>query len=219
MKLADYTLDDLPDDIIEHNDQLRKQSVVVNDTGQLSPKFLEFTNDNPLSQAPIIDGATSAKPLENWIVEAQIYKDAAAANVGFFASLFSMSADTVSAGVIHDAMRFTFERNEHNRKLKVGVSVKLVVATEATNIDFDISLPNLAADAQLNGSNSRIGIYVNGYAGPLADLLPAPSKLDVETAMEYMESFRDIQRRVFSADMHHFIVPVTLAYDDKANTS
>jgi hypothetical protein len=49
-----------------------------------------------------------------------------------------------------------------------------MVATTSWDLDADISIPNIAAAAQLKmkAGDARIGIEIAGYSGALGDLLP-----------------------------------------------
>lgn len=71
-----------------------------------------------------------------------------------------------------------------------------MAAIEGAEITGTVSLPFLAAKGQTESNSARIGIEILGYNGPLGDILPAPSRLDVETCQEYVASFRKLQRLV-----------------------
>jgi len=151
--------------------------------------------------------------LERWRLEAQQYRKEHAAKVGIFGALFSGEAKTVTAGLVHEAKRFSIIRSEADREVAVGVSVRLAVATTHEDIRITLTLPNLAADAQLNHRDTRIGITVEGYGGPLGALLPAPRALDVESFASYSESFRQIQERVFGEEGWRNVAPTILSFE------
>jgi hypothetical protein len=171
---------------------LRPQPVNIDDTSP-SPKY----------------------PLERWLVQAHAYKEEQAAKVSILGRLFSGEANRVKAGVIHDAKRFSVVETEKPRKVEIGVAVRLVVATSSANANFELTLPNIAADAQLNKAEARIGITVVGYTGPLGDILPAPRKLDVETCAEYIAAFRKIQAVIFGRAGWQYVVPTAISYEEQ----
>ena len=123
----------------------------------------------------------SAMPiLDRWDVKTHKYRQEIAGKIGFLTGLFSGSGKKVSAGVIHEAKRYCVQQTAEGRKFEVGVSVRLSVATTSVDVNFELSIPNLAASAQLGQSDARIGISVVGFVGPVGDLLPAPEDLNVE---------------------------------------
>lgn len=151
--------------------------------------------------------------LEHWRVQAHAYADSQAAKVGLLGRLFSGEAEKVRGGVIHDAKRFTTMRTENSGHVEIGVAVRLSVATSNVRASVELTLPNLAAEAQLRNVDTRVGITVAGYVGPLGDLLPAPGKLDVETCIEYMEAFRQIQALIFGEEGARYLYPTVLSYE------
>jgi hypothetical protein len=161
---------------------------------------------------------SSGLRLQNWLIEAQAYNKKVAASSSILGRLFSGEGEQVTAGVIHNARRFTRAKTKNGRWVEVGVSVRLAVATCAQDLKVGITLPNLAAHAQLENAKSKIGISVLGYTGQLGSLLPAPKRLDVETAIEYVTAFQKIQEKVFN-DNGALIVPTVLQYDDEESSS
>lgn len=212
-RMIDHADANLPDDVMKLNAALRNNR-------SLAPQETT-TTDEPVSFSSTAAGSTATNinpanyPLERWDVQAYAYSDAQAGSVSLFASLFGGEAKHVKAGVIHEAKRFTLESTD-SYSMEIGVAVRLSVATTSLDSKIDLTLPNLAANAQLNNSDTRIGISVIGYTGFLGQYLPAPSKLDVETCIEYWNAFREIQKIVFSAEGATYIVPTVLNYESKA---
>lgn len=229
--LIESTEDDVPKDILKLNESIREQysrltvtsrrfkfdrHLLLNEsTGRGDPQFLSGRNNNPWIDLPELDGIKPepAYPLERWLIQASAYSEEQAAKLSVFGRLFSGEAQRVKAGVIHDAKRFSIVQTETSRDVEVGVAVRLSVATSRVSGTFELTLPNLAADAQLHGIEARVGITVLGYAGPLGDLLPAPRKLDVETCADYMEAFRKIQAVIFGEAGWRYVVPTVLSYE------
>lgn len=162
--------------------------------------------DEPASKANV------GTALDRWDVETHIYRGEAAANVGFFAKLFGAKAKVVKAGVTQEAKAYRIDTNKDGRQIEVGVAVRLAVATSDMKLDFELSVPNFAAAAQLGKADSKIGIYVVGYAGPIGDILPAPKDLNVENFADFIAAFAKIQGRIFSADHAQYLSPTLLGY-------
>jgi len=232
MRLLTETAEDgVPDDVLLLNESIRKQynrlgaahrplkfdrPMYLNEsTGPGTQQFLRTATGPPL--VDILEQnemPEAAYPLERWMIQAHAYSEEQAAHVSMFGRLFSGEAQRVKAGVVHDAKRFSVVSTEKSRLVEFGVAVRLSVATSSVSGKFELTLPNLAADAQLNGIEARVGITVLGYSGPLGDILPAPRKLDVETCAEYLEAFRKIQSVIFGKDGWQYVIPTALAYDE-----
>jgi hypothetical protein len=151
-------------------------------------------------------------PLDRYDLETYKYRNQAAAEIGLFAKLFSTSGKLVEAGVTQKAKRYRVERTATGRDVEIGVGVRLVVATADLQIDTDLSIPNLAAAAQLGRADTKVGLYVTGYSGHLGDLMPAPDDLKVETYGTFLQAFKAIQARVFSEAGERFQSPAILGY-------
>lgn len=92
--------------------------------------------------------------------------------------------------------------------------MRLSVATKSYDGTVSLTLPKLAAKAELSSWDARIGITVIGYSGFLGDLLPAPKRLDVDTCIQYVEAFKRIQQLIFSEEGSNWIAPTILSYDE-----
>ena len=231
--LIGSTEGDLPEDVLKLNESLRDQyRSSARRSAMFQPELLELERE-PVLRNIVPSRSLTARlrtdsssggdvtlspeyPLETWVIQAHAYSEQQAAKVSILGRLFAGEAQRVKAGVIHDAKRFSLATTESDRKVEIGVAVRLAVATSSINAKFELTLPNLAADAQLNGSEARVGITVIGYTGPLGDILPAPRKLDVETCSEYMEAFRKIQSVIFGEAGWRYVVPTALSYDETA---
>lgn len=192
--LVDPYTTEFPDDVLA---AARGKSVALSTAEQVVPV--------PPSAMPILD---------RWDVKTHKYRQEIAVKIGFLAGLFSGTGKKVSAGVIHEAKRYCIQQTAEGRKFEVGVSVRLSVATTAVNIEFELSIPNLAASAQLGQSDARIGISVIGFVGPVGDLLPAPEDLNVENFAVFTNAAKDIQKRVFGPEGVSFLMPTVLSYDE-----
>ena len=156
--------------------------------------------------------AAAAPPLDRWEVETHQYRTEVTANTGFFANLFKGTGKRVTAGVTQEAKLYRLGRSDDGRAVEIGVAVRLAAATSKYDAEAQLSVPNLAASAQLGLADTKIGIYVLGFAGPIGDIMPAPDNLDVENFATYRDAFVEIQKRVFGPDSVRFLSPTVLAY-------
>jgi len=161
--------------------------------------------------------APPLRTLDRWNIVTHQYRQEIAAETNFLANLFKGTGKKIKAGVTQEAKQYRIEKTGNNREVEVGVAVRLAVAASNFNLDIELSVPNLAAASQLQMADTRIGIYVMGFGGPIGDIMPAPSELNVEKFNGYMEAFAAIQRRVFDIQNAHFLSPTVLGYaDDQA---
>ena len=148
--------------------------------------------------------------LEYWTVEAHAYSTDVAARFSFLSGLFRGEAKVVNAGVVHEAKRFTRQVKDTGEVVEVGVAVRIVAAATEWSAQAELTLPNLAADAQLNRHDARITIEVVGFTGALGSLLPAPTRLDVSSLASYLSAFAAIQGQVFSEAGLAYLKPTVL---------
>ncbi|MEO1233255.1 MAG: hypothetical protein AAFZ18_30595 [Myxococcota bacterium] len=174
-----------------------------------------------LQREGVLEAAGGKKPLvgpsdmvllNRWMIQAHIFEKKLAGRVSLFGALFGAEASKVEAGVVHEAKRFAILEDEENGPVEYGVAVRLTAATTTATGKVHLTLPNLAAHAQLNSEKAMIGISVAGYAGPLGEMLPTPKRLDVESYVGYREAFEALQKRVFGEAGAKMISPVVLSY-------
>lgn len=217
MRLVDAG-DKLPEDVARLDKDLREAArKMAQSARDSSISLLTDQGLEPASQPIrdlIVPSPAQSYPLERWLVQAHSYHESEAVKVGIFSRLFAGEASRVKAGVIHDAKRFSLIETGDSRRVEIGVAVRLSVATSNVSAKLELTLPNLAAEAQLKNTDARVGITVIGYGGPLGSLLPAPRKLDVETCVEYLSAFQKIQAIVFGDEGWQHVLPTTLAYDE-----
>lgn len=151
--------------------------------------------------------------LNRWDINTHFFKDDAEVKVGFFKKLFSGTTKVVKAGVIQEAKFYRIDQTDGGHEVQVGVAVRLAVATSNFSVTAELSIPNLTASAQLGLSDTRVGIYVVGSRIPIGDILPAPTDINVENYSLYIESFKEIQNRVFSPENEKYFTPSIISYD------
>ena len=205
----------LPDDVVgltSMADEVIFHDVPFLEQGDLSARFSSppRTSDKPVDGR---DESARVPKLEYWTVQAHSYALDAIARVGLLGRLFSGDAKVARAGVVHEAKRFTIQKTSENRDTEFGVAVRIYAATTDWDTKLQLTLPNLAADAQLHARDARVAIDIVGYSGPLGSLLPAPERLDVESLAVYLADFKDVQATVFGEAGLPFLTPTLLSYE------
>jgi hypothetical protein len=224
---------DLPDDVRALAGSLRASAPTPRLAARYAPKsraLEEFDDDDEAIDAALDELADerpiTARPtaraqipvLDRWSVQAHVYSSEIAAKLSILAGLFGGSGKRAKAGATHEAKRYCVQLTETGREVQVGVAVRLAVATTEWEVDAELSVPNIAAAAQLNAKvgDAKIGIDVVGYSGPLGEMLPAPRQLDVTTLADYLAAFTAIQHRVFGREGLAFLTPTALSYEDQS---
>jgi hypothetical protein len=80
------------------------------------------------------------------------------------------------------------------------------VVTTELQLRVQLTIPQLAAAAELGYTQGRITIEVQGYAGPFTSI-PAPAGLSVEAFSEYTTTFREMQAAVFAEENVRYLRP------------
>ncbi|OYW24965.1 MAG: hypothetical protein B7Z55_00705 [Planctomycetales bacterium 12-60-4] len=157
--------------------------------------------------------------LDRWDIQTHVYQQEAVIKTGLFGGLFGGDVKHVRAGVIQEAKRFGIAETSEKRRLEIGVALRLSVATDLDLATISLTIPNIAASAQLKNSRTRIGLSVIGFVGPLGDLLPAADDLNVESFSVFIDAFKKIQAYVLGKGGEQFLAPTFLGYDDAAASS
>lgn len=181
---------------------------------EIDDLLAELDDEPPI--APSAAAGSRVPVLDRWSVQAHVYSSEIAAKLTILAGLFGGSGKRAKAGATHEAKRYRIESTDTGREVQVGVAVRLAVATTEWEVDAELSVPNIAAAAQLNAKvgDAKIGIDVIGYSGPLGRALPAPRQLDVTTLATYLSAFTAIQHQVFGPKGLPYLTPTALSYED-----
>jgi len=171
------------------------------------------THGGKVEESPAI--SMSGLTLDRWDVQSHQYTTKLAVEASILGRLFSSSAKVSSYGLVQEAKRFCIRTTETSRRVEYGTAVRLSVVVLATDFDASLTLPNIAAKAQLSDIHARIALSVDGYTGPLGELLPAPDNLNVENLAVYTAAFKAIQAQVFGAAGLNYNSPTLLGYDDQ----
>jgi hypothetical protein len=160
-------------------------------------------------------GAGSESDLDRWDVQSHQYSTKADVETSILARLLSGSAKASNYGLVQEAKRFCIQTSENGRRVEFGTAVRLSVAVLSTDFNLSLTLPNIAAKAQISNLQARISLSVDGYVGPLGEMLPAPDNLNVENLNIYTTAFKSIQAMVFGQQGLTFISPTLLGYHSK----
>lgn len=159
----------------------------------------------PAELAPII------ADLNRCEIQVHKYQNKSAAEAGFL-GFGGVEAQLLEAGLVHEAKRFLVKKTEKKRHVEFGIAVRLWIAVTKFNLEVELTVPNLAASAQLTNSNATIGLSVSGFSGALGNLLPSPQSLNVENFSVYLDAFSNIQAHVFGAEAEDRLSPVLLGF-------
>ena len=145
-------------------------------------------------------------------IKTSSYQEQLAAEVSGLFGLFGGKAERAKATILHEAKQFRIAKGQSGANVEIGVSVRLVAAIESKMAEAKLTLPDLAAEAQLNTTRGEITIAVRGFAGSLGHLLPAPKELNVETLHDYLNAFSAIQAHIFGPEQIGAIEPSPLGF-------
>ncbi|WP_050526292.1 hypothetical protein [Pseudorhodobacter aquimaris] len=202
--------DGTPADVKEIAEQAMQEARTASRPRLLMESTDEVDYGTPHSGTQPLVGAD----LELWDVQAHQYRSEIGGKVDLLARLFSTKGRVVLQGVVQEAKRYRILVGENGVKTEIGCAVRLTAATSSQNFSAKLTIPNLAASAQLDYGKSdvRIALSVSGFCGPLGDLIPSPAQLSVENFAEYMQAFANIQKYVFGESALHYLRPVHLGY-------
>ncbi len=150
------------------------------------------------------------KALNRHLISCTAFTRDVKGNVSFFSSLFKAEAEGKQVGVVQEAKVFFVKTDDNGVAVEHGVAVRLQVDASEFSAEANVSIPNIAAEAQLGMSDAQMEISVRGFSGFLGDLLPAPDTVNLTSYAAYMEAFQKIQEHVFSEENAEYLVPVVL---------
>ena len=213
--LVDYSGADLPDDVESFGKAASKKRV---QGGAASGGMMGLAGKGQAGDGKAVAQDEDVIALNRWDIKTHTYRIEAEGSVGFLTGLFSGTNKTVSAGVVHETKRYQMRRTATKRLVEFGASVRLLVATTDSDSELELTIPNLAARAQLGMSEARIAVSVVGYSGALGELLPSPENLNVENLSVFMQAAKAIQARVFGPSGAVHLAPTVLSYHEKEPT-
>jgi hypothetical protein len=82
-------------------------------------------------------------------------------------------------------------------EVRFGVTARLVVNVRSIGAEANLSLPFVAAEAQMNRAEAHANMTIEGYVGSRAgDLFPAFSTFDVESYVKLMEAMTSAKDKI-----------------------
>lgn len=153
--------------------------------------------------------------LNKFQLRTHVFRKLADAELSFFGRIFGGSIKGASVGIIQEAKVFCDVKYK-GLNVEYGVSVRVNVAASEIQADMDLNFPNLAAAAQLGATEARMEMSVWGFSGPLGEVLPAPTELDLMSYVAYVDAFAKTQQLVLGERGLPFRSPVFLGSDTAA---
>jgi hypothetical protein len=106
--------------------------------------------------------------------------------------------------------RRSTDRESHGVVTTYGTSLRLLVTVAAQSLDFSLTLPAVAAKAELNMLQASTRLSVTGFVDDaVGRLLPKLTVFDVDAYVKYLEAVNQVQEYVVSHSQS--IRPVVLA--------
>ncbi|BCY09366.1 hypothetical protein [Actinoplanes sp. L3-i22] len=142
------------------------------------------------SAAPPPDGS------ELPILQQESYQMQATLAVKLGFPIATVSAADKVIAMLYGITRYTdVVDNGHTDRYGVAIRVLLEIYNE--DVDADLTLPVVAAKAQLGAVSATAQLLVHGYVGDLAAELPSWQSFDVNSYAEYRKAISAVQRQVF----------------------
>lgn len=126
--------------------------------------------------------------------------------------LFSGSGGGRRLVVVEDFYRGKYCTAPSGERLLYGAAVRLRVGISEIKAEMKLTLPFIAASAEVGSARAFYHLSVRGYTGPdIADLIPEPGDFNVETYVGLMDKITKIQK-LLTSDIAN-IKPVRLAVE------
>jgi hypothetical protein len=161
--------------------------------------------------------------------QTHVFSSEEKANLSVLSKIFGASAKRFSIGIIRETKRFAVVRSslldssqidlpDSAKTIEIGCSVRLLVAASKIEGTAEVSIPNIAAQAQLGHIDAQVGISIVGYTGPIGEFMPDVAPLNVESYTQFLDTFRALEQRIFSAENERFIFPAPLWFPEVDET-
>jgi hypothetical protein len=178
--------------------------------GVVSPALGEEPTFGGVGEA-VPDLEVAASELESLRVEVHTYSKSAKGTLAALAGLLGLDVNAAALGLEHEAARYVLVPVDGTAATatqfyKGGCAARLFVVTTEVKLRVQLTIPQLAAAAELGYTQGRITIEVQGYTGPFKSV-PAPAGLSVEAFTEYTTAFREMQAAVFAEKNVRYLRP------------
>jgi len=188
----------IPVDLKQHVEQL--------------PHFVASARNYSQENSGTVLPQTENVLLDRWDIQCHQYETSAQVSASILAKIISANANMSSFGVVQEAKCYRVDKTKEGSEIEFGTAVRLSVALSTKKFDASLTIPNIAATAQLSDARARVSLSVVGYTGHLGQLLPAPDDLNVENLPIYLQAFKSIQAEVFGEKGKEYISPTILGY-------
>jgi hypothetical protein len=154
---------------------------------------LVFSNEPSPGTSPV-----KIEELNETHTGVRIYDENSKLNLDKIAGIVGFDVGDVHKGLVQETSRSKTVTGEEGSAETWGVSVRLAVATSKWDVKASVTIPAIAAAAELNLATASAAIDVKGYRGDLSAMLPKPTSLDVTSYTAYVSAFGEIQQKVFA---------------------
>lgn len=126
--------------------------------------------------------------LDTWVWQQYLLTWSLASKLGF--AVGGVEGDFQSRVLVAEWSRSKTVQGSHNSTgVRFGVAARLVVHVRSIGAEANLSLPFVAAEAQMNRAEAQANMTIEGYVGSKAgDLFPSFSNFDVESYVKLMDA-------------------------------
>jgi hypothetical protein len=96
---------------------------------------------------------------------------------------------------------------------RYGVSIRVLLEIFSDKLDFNLSLPTIAAKVELGVVRASSQLLIRGYAGDISASLPSWQSFDVDSYADYQKSVNELQHKILgdSANIRPELLSTTFA--------
>ena len=103
---------------------------------------------------------------------------------------------------------------DDGRTYRYGVAIRVLLEIYSAELEGDLTLPVVAAKAELGAVSASAQLLVYGYTGNLTQELPSWQSFDVNSYADYLKSVSDLRSQVLkdTANIKPVLLSSTLAW-------
>jgi hypothetical protein len=116
------------------------------------------------------------------------------AKLGF--PIASLDTDNDFRVMLFGVMRYVDEIDENQHTYRFGVAIRVLLEIFGASAKADLTLPVIAAHAELGMVSASAQLLIYGYAGDLATSLPNWQSFDVDSYADYLGKVNELQRKI-----------------------
>jgi len=174
-------------------------------TAAAAPKGEDSVGGPDQDQIPQDGSSLANLQQESYQLEASF-----AAKLGF--PVTTMSTDDKLEVMLYGLTRYRDVVHKRHT-YRYGVAIRVLLEIYDNQLDGDLTLPVVAAKAQLGVVSASAQLLLYGYTGDLSDTLPNWQSFDVDSYADYLKSVSVLQGKVFGdpSKMRPVLLSSTLA--------